>query len=356
MFRFTTFGESHGPLIGVVVDGMPSGIEISEEEMGRALLKRRPGGSYTSQRKEEDIPEIVSGVFEGKTTGAPIAVLIRNNDVKKEDYAPFLTLYRPGHANFTYRAKYGHFDPYGGGRASARETACRTVAGVLAKKLLGDVEIVAYLKQVGPVLGSPTEFVAEKVDRSPIFALDREAEMIEIIEKVRGEGDSIGGIVECIVLNVPKGLGDPVYEKLEANLGRAMLSIPAVKGVEFGEGFAAALMRGSEHNDSMKEGGRFVTNRHGGILGGISTGEPIVFRVVFKPASSIAKPIASVHFDGTLGIAEHPRKSRHDPCVAIRGVKVVEAMAAVVLADAIFYNALNIGRSEHLREISSGAS
>lgn len=348
LFRITTFGESHGVAIGVVVDGCPSGLELEEAEIQKELQLRRPGASiYTSPRRESDVVEILSGLFEGKTTGAPIALLIRNEDADVRAYAPMQDLLRPGHANFTYLEKYGCFDYRGGGRASGRETAARVAAGAIAKKLLRreGIECFASLKELGGIVARGGS--REQVVRSPLFCGDEEAEraMVRSLEELQREGDSVGGIVECVGLGLPVGLGDPVYEKLEANLAKAMLTIPATKGVEFGAGFQAARMRGSEHNDAfIVDGGRvtMATNHGGGTLGGISSGMPLLFRVAFKPTSSIRKPQQTVDLEGKACTLSLPEGSRHDPCVAIRGVPVVEAMAALVLVDALLANRLCI--------------
>lgn len=297
IFRITTWGESHGKAIGVVIDGCPAGLEISEEEINAELARRAPGRqALTSARKEPDEAEILSGVFEGKTTGTPISIFIPNRDADSSKYEPIKHLVRPGHANITYLKKYGIFDWRGGGRASARETACRVAAGAVAKKLLSR------------------------------FGMRVEARLIE-----RGEieeNDSAGGIVEGRVEGVPAGLGEPVYQKMEAVLAQAMLSLPASKGFEIGEGFAAARMSGSEHN-------RLPT---GGTLGGITDGEPLHFRVAFKPTSSIAKPQETTTLTGEKAVFALPEGSRHDPCVAIRAVPVIESMCALVLADALLMN------------------
>ncbi len=313
IFRMTTFGESHGPAIGVVIDGCPAGLEISEEEINQELAKRRPGqNSYTSPRKEKDLAEILSGVFEGKTTGAPIAILIRNVDADSSQYAAVKDLYRPGHANFTYLKKYGIFDYRGGGRASARETAARVAAGAVAKKLI-------------------------KIFNMECFAnVENEAELIEKIQEVQAEGDSIGGVVACEA-KVNSGLGDPVYRKLEALLASAMLSLPATKGFEIGSGFQAALMRGSEYNDPFEiENDEIITKAS--TLGGISTGSTLKFRVAFKPTSSIKIAQKTVSLKGEITTLELPQTARHDPCVAIRAAPVVEAMTALVLADLALMN------------------
>ncbi len=320
LFRITTWGESHGKAIGVVIDGCPAGLPLTEEEVNTELALRAPGNSpYTSPRKEPDRAEILSGLFEGKTTGAPISIIIPNQDADPSKYAPIKELMRPGHANFTYLEKYGIFDYRGGGRASARETACRVAAGAVAKKFLAqfDITVTAYIHAIGDAT--------------------TEAEIIEALENING--DSLGGIVGCTVAGLPIGLGDPVYEKLEANLAKGMLSIPATKGFEIGAGFEAARMKGSEHNDGFTtdESGNIVpaSNHAGGTLGGISTGLPLNFRVAFKPTSSIAKPQPTVDMAGAPQTFELPPGSRHDPCVAIRAVPVVAAMAALTCADAL---------------------
>lgn len=342
LFRITTWGESHGPAIGVVIDGCPAGLSIDEEEINDELGRRRPGATpYTSQRQEKDRAEILSGVFEGTTTGAPIAILIPNIDVDSSKYTPFKDLLRPGHANFTYLAKYGIFDYRGGGRSSARETVARVAAGAIAKKLLAqhDIALYAYLKQIGTITAQKIDL--DEVKKNLLFCPDPDAalEMMQLITTLRNEGDSIGGIVELTSSPLPVGLGDPVYEKLEANLAKAMLSLPASKGIEFGEGFAAATLRGSQHNDPYhtdEKGNIGLTSNHaGGILGGISNGQPLLLRVVFKPPSSIAKPQPTLTLDKEQAILTLPEGSRHDPCVAIRAVPIVEAMAALVLADAL---------------------
>ncbi len=352
LFRFTTWGESHGPAIGVVIDGCPAGLPISDEEIN-ADLRLRQGGKtpYVTPRGEKDEARIYSGVFEGKTTGAPISIIIFNKDADSSKYEPIKDLYRPGHANFTYLEKYGIFDYRGGGRASARETACRVAAGRVAKKLIAhfNIEVVAYIKSIGkvtmedPSYASPSDL--RKASReSPIFCPDssRAKEMIALLEKAKEEGDSLGGIIEFAAYNLPVGLGDPVYEKLEANLAKAMLSIPATKGFEIGSGFAASKMKGSEHNDSfvIDDQGNISTSTNfaGGTLGGISTGLPLIARIAFKPTSSIEKPQKTVNVNKEEKEFKLPEGSRHDPCVTIRAVPIVEAMAALVLADALLMN------------------
>ncbi len=350
LFRITTWGESHGPAMGVVIDGCPAGLELSEEEITEALLKRRPGySSYTSPRMEEDRPQLLSGFFEGRTTGAPISILIWNCDVDSSKYEQVKDLLRPGHANFTYLAKYGIFDHRGGGRASARETVCRVAAGAVAKKLLSHygIMLVAYLKELGEVVAELALLesiqLRQQVAASELFCPSATATlaMKERLAEVKAEGDSLGGVVELVASGLPVGLGDPVYEKLEAKLAGAMLSIPASKGFELGTGFSAARMRGSEHNDLFSSGeDRVVTqsNHSGGTLGGISNGMPLLVRVAFKPTSSIMKPQPTLDLEGNRREIALPPGSRHDPCVAIRAVPVVEAMAALVLADALLMN------------------
>lgn len=346
----TTWGESHGKAIGVVIDGCPAGLEIAESDINASLALRAPGrNSYTTTRTEEDKAEILSGVFEGKTTGAPICIMILNKDADSSKYEPIKDLLRPGHANYTYLEKYGIFDYRGGGRASARETALRVAAGAIAKKFLeyNGIELLAYLKQIGTIQTSlkenNIEIARRLVHESPLFCPDVEATsaMTALIEKAKIEGDSIGGIVEFIALSVPAGLGDPVYEKLEANLAHAMMSLPASKGFEIGSGFKSVVMTGSEHNDVFtKKSGRIETktNYAGGTLGGISTGMPIIGRVAFKPTSSIMKTQETLTTSGEPAPFNLPLGSRHDPCVAIRAVPIVEAMAAIVLTDAILLN------------------
>jgi len=321
IFRITTWGESHGKAIGVVIDGCPAGLELCDEDINRALEKRKPGASkYTSPRKETDQAEILSGVFEAKTTGTPISILIKNVDADSSKYEPIKNLLRPGHANFTYLEKYGVFDYRGGGRSSARETACRVAAGAVAQKLLSqfNISLKTHLKSIG-----------EHVNQ---------ASMMQAVEQAKESGDSLGGVVEFIAENLPIGLGDPIYEKLEANLAKAMMSLPATKGFEIGEGFEATKMQGSEHNDEYSSRTQTTTNHAGGTLGGISTGMPLVGRVAFKPTSSINKKQNTVDTDGNEQVFQLPKGSRHDPCVAIRAVPVVEAMLAIVLADALLLN------------------
>lgn len=343
LFRVTTFGESHGGVVGCVVDGCPPGVEISAEEIQKELDRRKPGQSQiTTQRKEEDKIEILSGVFEGKTTGTPIIMLAKNKDARPEDYLKLKDIYRPSHADYTYEKKYGLRDWRGSGRASARETLGRVAAGALAKKILKEkfgVEILAFVEQVSKI---KAKFDIEKVTFSQIESNiircpnpKKAKEMIKLIEKVGKEGDSLGGVIVGVVKNPPVGLGEPVFDKLSADLAKAMFSIPAVKGFEIGSGFSSVLMRGSTHNDQFfldKEGKiKTKTNFSGGIQGGISNGETIYFRVAFKPVSTIRKPQKTVNRQKKEVILE--AAGRHDPCVLPRAVPIVEAMAALVLVD-----------------------
>jgi len=343
LFRVTTAGESHGPGTVAIVDGVPPGLALSEEDLIPDLRRRRPGQSkVTTNRQEDDVPEILSGVFEGRTTGMPIAILIRNRDQRSRDYDEIRDKYRPGHADVTFDAKYGFRDYRGGGRSSARETAVRVAAGAIAKKLLGelhDVRVVGYVKQIGDVVAAvpvPEALTLDQVESNIVRCPDAEAAeaMIELIEKVRREGDSIGGIAEIVATRVPPGWGEPVFDKLKADLGKAMLSLPAVMGVEYGAGFAVATMRGSAANDVfVREGERIGTrtNRHGGILGGISSGMPIVLRCAVKPTSSLPKEQETVTRDGEPTTIR--TKGRHDPCLLPRFVPMAEAMTAITLAD-----------------------
>lgn len=340
IFRITTFGESHGPAIGVVIDGCPAGLVIDEAFIQAELTRRRPGQSrITTQRKEDDTLNILSGVFEGVSTGMPIALTIENQDQRSKDYSHIAESFRPSHADFTYEAKYGIRDYRGGGRSSARETAARVAAGAVAKLFLRQhgISINAFVSQVGDVRSphyttldlSKTE---DNIVRCPDAATAEK--MIALIDQVRLDRDTIGGIVTCVIENVPVGLGEPVFDKLHAELGKAMLSINAVKGFEYGSGFAGIAMRGSEHNDAFyREGDRIrtKTNYSGGIQGGISNGEPIYFNVAFKPVATIMQDQESIDTNGNPVTVSG--KGRHDPCVVPRAVPIVEAMAALVIAD-----------------------
>jgi chorismate synthase len=332
-FKITTFGESHGEAVGVIIDGITPGLPISEAEIQVQMDRRKPGqSSVTTPRKEYDKVHIVSGIFEGKATGTPMMVILYNHDMKSDAYSDIQYLFRPGHADYTYLQKYGIRDHRGSGRASGRETAGRVAAGAIARKLLEQrgVSIVAYTKEVGGI--ACETFSEEVIEKNPVRACDPVAaeQMVKRIEALAKEGNSCGGVVECRIRGVKPGLGEPVFDKIDADLAKAMLSIGAVKGVEFGAGFAAARMLGSEHNDSMNKDG-FITNNAGGILGGISTGEEIVFRVAVKPTSSISVPQQTIDVNGE----EKPivTEGRHDPCICPRIVPVIEAMACLVLED-----------------------
>jgi chorismate synthase len=341
LFRITTFGESHGGGVGVVIDGCPPKVEITTEEIQLELDRRRPGQSkITTPRKEEDTCEILSGFHEGKTTGTPIAILVRNKDQRSQDYGDMAVKYRPSHADATYDAKYGIRSVAGGGRSSARETIGRVAAGAIARKILREsgVEIVAYVKRIKDLDSTvdQTTVTMEMVDRNIVRCPDEAAatQMIALIEAARDEGDSLGGVLECVVRGCPVGLGEPVFDKLEADLAKAVMSLPATKGFEIGSGFLGTTMKGSEHNDAFyMEGDRIrtVTNNSGGIQGGISNGEYITLRVAFKPTATIRKEQQTVSNEGddtTLSA-----KGRHDPCVLPRAVPMVEAMVALVLCD-----------------------
>jgi len=345
LFRVTTWGESHGPAVGCVVDGCPSNMGISVEEVQRELDKRRPGQSdVTTQRREDDAVEILSGVFEGKTTGSPISMLVRNRDADSSKYREFINKPRPGHADLAWRMKFGHVDWRGGGRASARETVGRVAAAAVAKKLLSrfDVQAIAYARQIGDIrseetFDTPVKGLTDLIDSNSVKALDAEAAhgMEAAIKEAARQGDSLGGIVECMVFGAPAGLGEPVFGKMSSELAAAVMSIPAAKGVEFGAGFQAASMTGSQDNDEyVFEGGkvRTRTNNAGGIQGGITNGMPIVLRVAFKPTASIRKRQRTVDLK-TGKPAYIAIEGRHDPCVVPRAVPVVEAMVSLVLAD-----------------------
>ena len=346
LFRFSTWGESHGPAIGAVIDGCPPGLTLSEADIQPFLDKRRPGVSrFTTQRQEPDAVRILSGVFEGMTTGTPISLMIDNVDQRSKDYSDIAQAYRPGHADYAYDAKYGLRDYRGGGRSSARETAARVAAGAVARLVIPDVRIVAHVIEIGG--DHATTFDAEEIERNPFFSADAAAagRWERSIDDARKAGSSLGAVVECIATGVPAGWGAPLYMKLDAQLASAAMSINAVKGVEIGDGFGAARLRGEDNADAMQpaDGGpAFDSNHAGGIAGGISTGQPIVLRVAFKPTSSILTPVPSVTRDGQA--TEVRTKGRHDPCVGIRGTPVVEAMMALVLADARLMHRGQTGR------------
>jgi len=344
LFAVTTFGESHGPAIGCVVDGCPPGMSLQEEDIQPFLDKRKPGQSkYTTQRREEDKVSILSGVFAGKTTGAPIALLINNTDQRSSDYEEIKNLFRPGHADFTYHHKYGHRDYRGGGRSSARETAARVAAGAIARLYLQrqlNVEIVGHLQQMGDLVLHFDDEAA--ITKNPFFCPNNTQiqDLADYIERLRRQGDSVGARVRVIAKNVPVGLGDPVFDKLDATLAFAMMSINAVKGVEIGAGFAAVHQLGSVHRDEMSQQG-FLSNHAGGILGGISTGQTIEVSMALKPTSSITTPGKTVNVAGEEVTVV--TKGRHDPCVGIRAVPIAEAMMALVLMDHYLrYKALGI--------------
>ncbi|MBD1855590.1 MULTISPECIES: chorismate synthase [Leptolyngbya] len=342
LFRISTFGESHGGGVGVVIDGCPPLIEISAEEIQVELDRRRPGQSkITTPRNEADHCEILSGIVDGKTLGTPIAIMVRNKDQRSQDYTEMAVKYRPSHADATYDAKYGIRAVAGGGRSSARETIGRVAAGAIAKKILqqSGVEIVAYVKQIKDLEAAvdPNTVTLDQVESNIVRCPDPDCAeaMIDLIQKTGGQGDSIGGVVECVARQVPMGLGEPVFDKLEADLAKAVMSLPATKGFEIGSGFAGTRMTGSEHNDEFytDESGRLrtVTNRSGGVQGGISNGENIVIRVAFKPTATIRKEQKTVTNTGEA--VTLAAKGRHDPCVLPRAVPMVEAMVALVLCD-----------------------
>jgi chorismate synthase len=337
IFRFTTWGESHGPALGAVVDGCPPELAIDEGLIQPFLDARRPGQSkFTTQRNEPDQVRILSGVFEGRTTGTPISLMIENTDQRSKDYSEVAKAYRPGHADYAYDAKYGFRDYRGGGRSSARETAARVAAGGVARLVIPEVRIVAYVSQIGGDAIDPANFDESQIRQNPFFCPDAAAagRWEKLVDEARLDGSSIGAVVECVAYGVPAGWGAPLYAKLDADLAAAMMGINAVKGVEIGDGFAAATLRGEQNADPMRpgeDGPVFEANHAGGIAGGISTGQPVVCRVAFKPTSSILIPVPTITREGEA--SEILTKGRHDPCVGIRGVPVVEAMMALVLAD-----------------------
>ncbi len=345
LFKITTYGESHGKGIGVVIDGCPSGLELDLSLIANDLERRKPGQSkITTQRKEDESFEILSGIFEGKSTGTPISIFIPNKDQRSKDYSHLKDSYRPSHADYTYAEKYGNRDYRGGGRSSARETAARVAAGAIAKMLLAHygINIIGFVSQVGSIILNHNNLDLGLTENNIVRCPDPKTagEMINLIDKVRKTGDTIGGVISCKITNVPVGLGDPVFDKLHADLGKAMLSINAVKGFEYGSGFKSVSMKGSEHNDvfTKNKDDNIVTqtNFSGGIQGGISNGMPITFNVAFKPVATILKDQDSINTAGdTVTVSG---KGRHDPCVVPRAVPIVEAMAALVLADHILRN------------------
>ncbi|TNJ08912.1 chorismate synthase [Aeromonas veronii] len=353
LFRVTTFGESHGLALGAVVDGCPPGLEISEADLQGDLDRRKPGTSrYTTPRREPDEVKILSGVFEGKTTGTSIGLLIENTDQRSKDYSDIKDLFRPGHADYTYHQKYGQRDYRGGGRSSARETAMRVAAGAIAKKYLKQVhgiEITGFLSQLGPIKAEA--FDAAQIEQNPFFFPD--AGKLEALDQymrdLKKEGNSIGAKVQVIARNVPVGLGEPVFDRLDADIAHAMMGINAVKGVEIGDGFAVVEQKGSEHRDEMTPAG-FASNHAGGILGGISSGQDIVVSMALKPTSSITVPGKTINTEGEA--IEMVTKGRHDPCVGIRAVPIAEAMLALVLMDHLLrHRAQNQGVLTHTPQL-----
>ncbi len=340
VFRFTTWGESHGPALGVVVDGCPPGLPLSEADLQPFLDKRRPGTSrFTTQRQEPDAVRILSGVFEGRTTGTPVSLMIENVDQRSKDYGDVAKAYRPGHADYAYDAKYGFRDYRGGGRSSARETAARVAAGGVARLVIPEVHLTAYVAEIGGDAINRDNFEYDQIDKNPFFCPDEVAagRWEKLVDEARKAGSSLGAVIECVATGVPPGWGAPLYAKLDAELAAAMMSINAVKGVEIGAGFGAARLSGEDNADRMRpasEGSNrpeFLANNAGGIAGGISTGQPVLVRVAFKPTSSILTPVETINQAGEA--TEIVTKGRHDPCVGIRGAPVVEAMMALVLAD-----------------------
>ena len=338
-FVVTTFGESHGAALGCIIDGCPPGLEISEADIQKELDKRKPGSSkYTTQRKEDDEVEILSGVFEGKTTGTPIGLVIRNNDQKSKDYDDLKDTFRPSHADYVYSKKYGFRDHRGGGRSSARETAMRVAAGAVAKKYLSEhlnIQITGYLSQIGPI--KINNFDKKEINKNPFFCPDTNIlkDIEKLIDKLRKEGDSTGARIEVSISNMPVGLGEPVFDKLEADLAKAMMSINAVKGFELGGGFSLVDSKGSESRDEMSPEG-YLSNNSGGISGGISTGQDVKLSIALKPTSSINKEGLTIN---SLGQSEQIQvKGRHDPCVGIRATPIAEAMASLVILDHFLRN------------------
>ena len=336
LFKLTTFGESHGVAIGGIIDGCPAGIKLDFEAIQNEMERRKPGQSkIVTQRKEPDTVEFYSGIFEGVTTGTPIGFVIHNTNQKSKDYSHIKDVYRPSHADYTYDKKYGVRDYRGGGRSSARETASRVVAGAIAKQMLATIKINAFTSSVGDIfIDKPYQDLDfSKIESNAIRCPDEATakKMIAKVQEIKKQGDTIGGTITCVLQNVPVGLGEPVFDKLHAELGKAMLSINAVKGFEYGSGFCGAKMKGSEHNDLFNEDGSTKTNLSGGVQGGISNGEDIYFRVAFKPVATVIQKQDAL--DSSGNIVEMQGKGRHDPCVVPRAVPIVEAMAALVIAD-----------------------
>lgn len=344
LFKLTTFGESHGEAIGGIIDGCPAGLTVDIEKVQVEMNRRKPGQSaIVTQRKEPDTVKFLSGIFEGKTTGAPIGFIIENANQKSNDYSHIKDVYRPSHADYTYDQKYGNRDYRGGGRSSARETACRVAAGAIAKQLLEKIKITAYTSAVGNIQLKRKfeELDLSEIEKNPVRCPDPETakSMESYIKEIRSQGDTVGGVVECVITNVPAGLGEPVFDKLHAALGAAMLSINAVKGFEYGSGFAGSALKGSEHNDKFNTDGTTKTNFSGGIQGGISNGMDINFRVAFKPVATLMQKQQTINSEGEE--VEMQGKGRHDPCVVPRAIPIVEAMAALVLADFYLLNKIS---------------
>jgi chorismate synthase len=341
LLKLTTFGESHGTAIGGIIEGCPAGITLDFEKIALEMARRKPGQSkIVSQRKESDTVQFLSGIFEGKTTGTPIGFIIPNENHKTEDYSHLKDSFRPSHADYVYEKKYGIHDYRGGGRSSARETACRVVGGAVAKQIISDIKINAFVSSVGNIfIDKPYQDLDfSLIESNDVRCPDSEtaAKMEQLITQVKKEGDTIGGTITCVIQNVPIGLGEPVFDKLHAELGKAMLSINAVKGFEFGSGFCGATMTGSQHNDLYNEDGTTKTNLSGGIQGGISNGMDIYFRVAFKPVATLLQKQEVLTNSGD--IIEQQGKGRHDPCVVPRAVPIVEAMAALVIADYFLFD------------------
>ena len=341
IFRLTSFGESHGNAIGGIIDGCPAGHDICLDKVENEMNRRKPGQSnIVTQRKENDKVEFLSGIFEGKTTGSPIGFIIKNNDQKSKDYSHIKDSFRPSHADFVYEEKYGHRDYRGGGRSSARETACRVVAGAVAKQIIKDIEIYAFTSSIGNIsLDKKYDSIDfKKIEESIVRCPDKKVsdEMISSVKSARKQGDTLGGVITCVIKNTPIGLGEPVFNKLHSELGKAMLSINAVKGFEYGSGFNGTKMKGSEHNDIINPDKSTSTNFSGGIQGGISNGMDIYFNVAFKPVATIMKDQNTIDNKGEEKIIKG--KGRHDPCVIPRAIPIVEAMAAMVILDFYLIN------------------
>ncbi|BAM99729.1 chorismate synthase [Blattabacterium cuenoti] len=346
LFRVSTFGESHGIALGGIIDGCPAGIELNFKEIQYELNRRKPGqSSIVTQRNEPDEVNFLSGIFDNKTTGTPIGFIIFNQDHKSYDYHHIREVYRPSHSDFTYEKKYGIRDYRGGGRSSARETTCRVVAGAIAKQLIKEITITSYVSSVGDISINKSyqelDLSRESIEKNPIRCPDPDVaeKMISKIQEIKNQGDTIGGIITCVIKNIPIGIGEPVFEKLHAELGKAMLSINAVKGFEYGSGFDGTKITGSQHNDLFQQDGTTKTNLSGGIQGGISNGMDIYFRIAFKPIATIMKEQKTIDKHGNFVLMKG--KGRHDPCVLPRAIPIVESMTALVLADYWMYTKLS---------------